>query len=128
MTRRKPMASDFGTYLKFLRLSKNPPISRKTLAEGLSLSPSTVRLIEDGYNPPPNLQRLKLWLTLIGESKRFTEASAFLAAIKTYRKINYKPRHPANEHIDRLIDAYENGNLDEADLTLLQMVAPKAYS
>ena len=124
-SRRTPIGQDFGTYLRNLRVRKN--ITIKRVAEGLNLSYSTVANIEDGYNPPPNQERLRLWLKLIGESGRFIEASRFLRSIRTSRRIDYHPRNPANEHLDRLIDAYETGRLTEADLQLLRMIAPQEY-
>ena len=125
ISKRIPIGSDFGNYLRNLRVRKN--ITIKRLAAGLNLSYSSVANVEDGYNPPPNLERLRLWLKLLGESSRYIEASRFLRSIRTHRRVDYHPRNPANEHLDRLIDAYETGRLTEADLQLLRMIAPQEY-
>lgn len=124
--KRVPMGSDFGSYLKSLRVHNQIPIQQ--LATVLSLAVKTVENIELGYNPPPNQTRLKLWLKAIGESDRYQEACQFLRSLKATRQVRYIARHPANEHIDRLLDAYENGRLSASDLRLLQMIAPWEYS
>ncbi len=124
--RRTPISGDFGTYLKALRIHHN--ISVAAVAEGLSLAPRTVKNIEDGYNPVPTLARVRLWLGLLGESSRYAEASRLLRQIKTRATVVYIPRNPANEHIDRLLSAYETGRLSDADLKLLQMIAPREYT
>lgn len=124
-TNRTPIASDFGTYLKNLRVEKN--LTVRDVATSLNLSPRTVSNIEQGYNPVPNPERLKLWLSVMGCRDRLTEAMSFLSAVKHFRKFNYLPRNEANEHLDRLIDAYEFGRLSPADLNLLRMIAPGEY-
>lgn len=118
--------NDFGTYLKSLRVEKNITIAK--LADGLGLSPATVKNIEEGTNPAPGEDRLQLWLRVLGQSSRYHQARRLLRNVKTFRRINYQPRHPANEHIDRLIDAYDLGRLSKADLNLLRMVAPRKYN
>ena len=123
--KRTPIATDFGTYLKALRVHKG--ITRKKLGAGIGLSYSSIRNIEDGWNLPPTPERLRLWLSLIGESKRYGEATRLLRSIKNIRTFHYYPRNPANEHIDRLLDAYEKGKLTLPDLRLLQMIAPREY-
>jgi hypothetical protein len=66
-------------------------------------------------------------MRILGETKRTPEALSLLRSLKTNRTVRYQPRNKANEHIDRIIDAYDNGTLDVADTKLLQMVAPHAY-
>jgi hypothetical protein len=70
---------------------------------------------------------LKLWLKIMGCSDKIPEALRFLASVRTSRNLKYFPRNPANEHIDRLIDAYESDRLSPADLCLLRMIAPGEY-
>ena len=123
---RTPIASDFGMYLRNLRVEKN--LTAADVGRELSLSASTIKNIEAGHNPPPRPERLKLWLKAIGHSSKYKEAMAFLSAIKTTRMVKYLPRDPANEHVDRLLDAYESGNLSSADLDLLRMIAPGEYN
>ena len=121
-SKRTPIASDFGAYLNTIRTEKN--ITRKYLADQLNLAVNTVRNVEDGYNEAPTGERLKLWLGILGEGKRYKEAVALRASIKVRRRFDYKKRHLANEHIDRLLDAYENDKLTDVDLNLLRMIAP----
>lgn len=123
--KRTPIASDFGMYLRTLRTEKNMSVAQ--VAEQLSLSPNTVRNVEDGYNAPPSGARLKLWLSVVGASNRLKEATALRAAVRTSRHLQYKKRDPANEHIDRLLDSYDKGTLSDLDLNLLRMIAPYEY-
>lgn len=125
-SKRKPISADFGSYLKTLRVKKK--ITAERLAEGLSLSPTTVMNIESGTNPAPNEQRLRLWLTILGESKRFHEAKMFLSSIRVRRTLRYTPRDECNEHIDRILDAYEGGRFNATDISLLKMIAPSEYT
>lgn len=120
------MTADFGNYLRSIRIARDIRVSE--LAELLSLNPQTVSNTESGYNSPPNPERLRLWLDALGESKRYKEALNLLRQFKFQRTIRYHPRDPANEHIDRLIDAYESGRLTPADIRLLQLVSPQEYS
>lgn len=124
-TKRKPITSDFGQYLRSLRHQNGIKVER--LAESLSLSPCTVLNIENGTNPPPNVQRLELWLTILGERNRLNEAKMFLSSVRVKRSVRYTPRDEANEHIDRILDAYEAGRLSPTDMSLLQMIAPSEY-
>lgn len=123
---RKPIASDFGTYLRNLRVSRN--LTLKDLSGPLNLAAKTIGNIECGYNPPPRPARLKIWLRAVGYPEKYNEALAFLSAIRNSRTIQYQPRNGANEHIDRLIDAYESGTLSNADINLLRMIAPDQYN
>jgi transcriptional regulator with XRE-family HTH domain len=124
--KRTPMLTDFGEYLRSVRMLKG--ITRPQLAESLGLSKNTIRNIEEGINSPPNPQRLKVWLSALGEAHRYNEAMKILRQLKLRRVIHFLPRDPANEHIDRLIDSYENGRLSLADLRLLQMISPQEYT
>jgi transcriptional regulator with XRE-family HTH domain len=123
--RENPIGSDFGTYLRILRYNKG--ITVEFVAEGLGLSVRTIKNIETGQQGNPNPERLKLWLKLLGESERYNEAMKFLGSVKNIRQFRYQPRNRANEHIDRLLDAYESARLTEADLYLLRMVAIGQY-
>lgn len=124
--KRTPIGSDFGNYLKALRVEKN--ITAKQLGKQLDLAEKTITNVENGWNNPPNPKRLKLWLSAIGCSDRYKEAMSFISAIKTRRVIYYQPRNLANEHIDRLIDSYDSGKLTVADIQMLRMIAPDQYS
>lgn len=121
-----PIVSDFGAYLKSLRVSNG--ITLKKVAESLNLSVRTVGNTEMGYNKPPNAERLKLWLSAIGETSKYGEALRLLKAVKTYRTIGYRTGDHSNEHIDRLLDAYEQGRLTETDQSLIKMIAPHIYT
>ena len=122
---RKPIASDFGTYLYNLRVERN--LSAKDVAPTLGLSERTIHNIENGYNPPPSPERLRMWLQAIGCKEKYSEAMTLLSSIKLRRYVTYQPRNPANEHLDRLIDAYDSGTLTKADLEMLRMIAPHQY-
>jgi transcriptional regulator with XRE-family HTH domain len=124
--KRKPIKDDFGSYLKYLRVKQG--LTAKEVAKVLELAEKTVTNVENGYNNPPPPERLKLWLSAIGCRERFSEAMSFISATKTRRVITYRARDPANEHIDRLIDAYEDGTLKDADLNLLRLIAPSQYA
>ena len=123
--KRKPIFSDFGEYLRSLRVERN--VTRKNLANELTLSEYTIRNVEEGYNVPPSPERLRLWLMSLGESARYPQALRLLCQTKTKRVVNYKIRNPATEHIDRLLDAYESGRLSSTDLKLLQLISPGEY-
>lgn len=119
------MGTDIGGYLRSLRFHKRIKIQQ--IADALNLKPNTIRNIERGDNPPPSEDRLRIWLNTLGESSRYHEAVALLRSIKTRRTIAYLSRNPANEHIDRLLDAYEQNRLTTADLAMLEMIAPNMY-
>jgi transcriptional regulator with XRE-family HTH domain len=122
---RDPIGSDFGNYLRTLRVERN--LTTKDIAAGLHLKFKTIENIEAGVHCPPRPERLKLWLKIMGCSDKIPEALRFLASVRTSRNLKYFPRNPANEHIDRLIDAYESDRLSPADLCLLRMIAPGEY-
>jgi len=123
--KRKPIFSDFGEYLRYLRIEKN--VTRKDLAKELSLSIHTIRNVEEGYNVPPSPERLRLWMGALRESSNYPKALRLLRQTKNSRQILYKIRSPATEHIDRLLDAYESGRLSYSDLKLLQLISPGEY-
>lgn len=122
---RKPIAIDFGNYLKTLRVERE--IARSKVAKALNLSIVTIKYIEQGINPPPKIERLRLWLSAIGASNKFTEAAELLRSVKLKANITYVSGHPANEHIDRILEAYNTNTLTEADINLLRMVSPRSY-
>ena len=122
---RKPIASDFGTYLRNLRVSKN--LTLKDISGPLNLAPKTIGNIEQGYNPPPRPARLKIWLKVLGYPDKYAEALAFLSSVKHGRSVKYQPRNAANEHLDRLLDAYDSGTLSSSDLNMMRMIAPGQY-
>jgi len=124
--KRKAIFSDFGEYLRSLRIQKN--LTRTEVAKALNLSMYTIRNIEEGYNIPPSPERLRLWLGALGESKQYPQALRLLRQTKNNRTVFYKIRNPATEHIDRLLDSYESGTLSITDLRLLQLISPKGYS
>ena len=62
-TNRKPIASDFGTYLRALRVSKN--LTLKDISGPMNLKAKTLGNIEQGYNPLPRPARLKMWLKVL---------------------------------------------------------------
>lgn len=123
--KRKPIFSDFGEYLRYLRIEKN--VTRKDLAKELGLSVHTVRNVEEGYNVPPSPERLRIWMGALRESSNYPKALRLLRQTKNSRQVLYKIRSPATEHIDRLLDAYESGRLSATDLQLLQLISPGEY-
>lgn len=124
--KRDPIITDFGSYLKGLRLQAS--MSCREVAEGMNLAESTIYNIERGHNYPPNPAALQQWLIVIGFSHKYGEALRLLRKIKKKRLIQYMIRHPSTEDIDRILDAYENNTLDEMDMDLLRMIAPREYT
>lgn len=123
---REPIVTNIGKYLKALR--NHNRITRKIVATRMGLSVQTIANVEDGYNPPPDEKRLRLWMRTLGESKRTPEALKLLRQVRRSRSVRYKPKHVANEHLDRIIDAYDNNTLDEADVKLMKLIAPRSYN
>lgn len=122
---RVPLSTDIGSYLRTIRRAKG--ITLEKVADDLGLSPSTLTSVERNRRKPPTAERLRLWMLALGESKRYSEALTLLRRFKSKREIQYEKRHPANEHIDRLIDAYENYTITDADIELLKMLCPSEY-
>jgi len=112
--------------MKSLRVGNG--ITLRKVADALNLSIRTIGNVEMGYNAPPKADRLKLWLSAIGEPKRYNEALRFLKAVKVKRTIGYRVGDKSNEHIDRILDAYEQGRLSETDQALIKMIAPQIYT
>lgn len=123
--RRYVMITDFGQYLRSLRFDAG--VGLKDLSAALHLSPSSIINVELGYNPAPRPERLSLWLRALGRPDKYPEALLLLQRIKKTRAIRYQVRHPANEHIDRIIDAYEGNRLDPLDIELLRCIALREY-
>ena len=123
--KRSPVLSDFGEFLRSLRIQKN--VTRANLAKELTLSVHTVRNIEEGYNVPPSPERLRFWMSALGESPQYVHALRLLRQTKHGRTITYKVRNAATEHIDRLLDSYESGRLSPTDIKLLQLISPGEY-
>lgn len=124
--KREPLITDFGAYLRKLRLTAS--MTAADVAKVLSLSPSTIMNIEKGYNYPPNPARLSQWLQAVGFPQKLGEALRLLRRIKKKRLVTYFIRHPSTEDIDRILDAYENHTLDEMDMDLLKAIAIKEYT
>lgn len=122
---RIPLSTDIGSYLRTIRREKG--ISLEKVGETLSLSPKTISYIEMNLTKPPTAERLRLWMFSLGEGSRYPEALTLLRRFKIKREIHYEKRNPANEHIDRLIDAYENYTINDADIELLKMLCPREY-
>jgi len=122
---RQPMSTDIGMYLRQLRRQKGYSISE--VAEDLGLSYSSIQSIERNSHPVPSPERLRIWLRAIGANDCYAEAITVLRQHKGSRTIEYEIRNPANEHIDRIIDAYENNTLTRTDLALIRLVAPDEY-
>lgn len=122
---RVPLATDFGTYLKALRADRGVPL--KVIAEGLNLSSQTISNIENNRVSTPHPHRVKIWLGLLGCSDKYDEAISLLRRVKRRRSVEYILRDPATEHLDRIIDAYENQTLDVLDHALLASIAPREY-
>lgn len=123
--KRKVILTDFGRYLKQLRLGRN--ITVEKLSREVGLRPNTITKIEQSSRSPPSEDRLVIWLTALGESKRIPEALRLLKSLKRSRRVTYYPNHPMNEHIDRILDAYEKNQLSLIDQDAISMVALHTY-
>lgn len=123
---REPIITDFGMYLKGLRHLAG--ISGGDLAKALSMSPSTIYNIERGFNYPPSPAQLQIWLRVLGFSHKLGEATRLLHKVKKRRTINYVIRHEATEHIDRILDAYDNNTLSIMDIDILKTIAIQEYT
>jgi transcriptional regulator with XRE-family HTH domain len=125
MEKRNVILTDFGKYLKQLRLAKGITVDQLSMHVGLR--PNTIVKIENSRRGAPSEDRLAIWLTALGETKRLAEATRLLKSLKRSRRITYFKNHPMNEHIDRIIDAYEKNELSILDKDALTMVALKSY-
>lgn len=124
--RRKVMITDFGAYLKQLRIDKGLEI--KDVAPDIGFTENTVYRIEASKRHPPSEDRLKIWLTVIGQSAKIPEALRLLRSVKRSRRVEYHINDPVNEHIDRILEAYENRRLTVLDHDLLSMIALAEYT
>lgn len=122
---REPLSENVGAYLYNLRMLKN--VSRQDVADHLTLSPHTIRNVENNELNVPQM-RLKLWLQFLDAMDHYDQITSIMRTRKTQRKFNYTNNNKANEHIDRIIDAYEHNRLNDTDLALLRMVAPYEYN
>ena len=122
---REPLSENVGAYLYNLRMLKN--VSRQDIADHLTLSAHTIRNIENNECNVPQM-RLKLWLQFLDAMDHYDQINSIMRTRKTVRKFNYTTNNKANEHIDRIIDAYEHNRLNDTDLALLRMIAPYEYN
>jgi transcriptional regulator with XRE-family HTH domain len=128
MSRNKPrehLITDFGTYMRSLRLEQE--VTLKTLGKELKLSPQTISNMERNRGYLPNIPRVKLWLCILGCEHKFNEAITLLRRVRSRRTIDYVLKSDATEHLDRIIDAYEMGRLDDTDKQLMSMIAIREY-
>lgn len=123
--KRKPLTENLGAYLYNLRMLKN--ISREDIAKHLNLSPATIRNVENNVSHVPPM-RLKVWLTFLDSMDHFDQLMVIIRSTKINRKFDYALNNPANEHLDRLIDAYERNSLSDTDIKILRMLAPYEYT
>lgn len=122
---RLPIITDIGAYLRTLRV--NAGISAAEVGKKLNLTARTIYNIEYGQTYPPDPERIRDWLIVLGEIDRFAEALALYRQYRTHRTIYFRTRDEANEHIDRIIDAYQRYGLTDTDIALLRMIAPNEY-
>lgn len=120
------MITDFGAYLRQLRIDKNLTI--EMIAADVGYSPLTITKIEKSLMAPPKERRLRIWLAAIGESAKLPEALRLMRSVKRSRRIQYHINVAVNEHLDRILDAYENNALSVLDCEILSMVALKEYT
>lgn len=121
---RVPLSENVGAYLYNLRILK--AISRETLAEHLHVSKYTIRNIENNEKPI-RPERLKLWLRFLDCSEHYNQILHITRHTKLRRIVYYQLGSDANEHIDRILDAYENNKLSPEDIMILRLVAPSHY-
>lgn len=124
-TRRQIVITDFGAYLKRLRIDKNITLTK--LSKEIGYAPEVISKIEKSTRLPPPEHRLALWLSALGESKRLPEALRLLRSVKRSHRVFYFANDPINEHIDRILTAYANHRLNTMDKDLLSMVALGEY-
>lgn len=124
--RRHVMITDFGAYLKQLRLERN--MTQVALAELVNYTPMTIKMIESSKSPPPTERRLRIWLNALGMSKKLPEALRLLRSVKRSRRVLYHINDKINEHLDRILDAYDNHTLTPMDKDLISMIALQEYS
>lgn len=126
LEKRRILITDFGSYLRRLRMEKG--VLTKDLAAKIGYSEGYVHVIEYGNKHLPSERRLALWLEALGLSPRLPEALRLLRSVKHKRTIQYRRGDEINEHLDRLLDAYDNDTLKDIDKQLLTMIALREYS
>ena len=124
--RRRVMITDFGAYLKQLRVDKGLTI--EMIAPDVGYTRDTIMRIEKSHLAPPKEHRLRIWLAAIGQSAKLPEALRLMRSVKRSRRIEYKINNAINEHLDRILDAYENNALGVLDCDMLSMIALREYS
>jgi len=124
--RRRVMITDFGAYLKQLRVDKG--LTVEMIAPDVGYTIDTISRIEKSHVPPPKEHRLRIWLAAIGQSAKLPEALRLMRSVKRGRRIEYKINNAVNEHLDRILDAYENNALGVLDCDMLSMIALREYS
>jgi transcriptional regulator with XRE-family HTH domain len=124
--RRRVMITDFGAYLRQLRIDKGLTI--EMIAPDVGYTPDTIMRMEKSKLAPPKEHRLRIWLAAIGESAKLPEALRLLRSVKRSRRVLYHINNPVNEHLDRILDAYENNALTVLDIDILSMVSLKEYT
>lgn len=97
------------------------------LSKLVGCSEMMVSKIETSQRNPPSEARLSIWLASLGASSKLPEALRLLRSVKRSRRIVYFINDPINEHLDRILDAYENHRLKPMDKDLLSMIGLQEY-
>lgn len=97
------------------------------IAKIVGFSEMMVSRIENSIRNPPSEARLRIWLAALGESNRLPEALRLIRSVKRSRRVVYFINDPINEHLDRILDAYENHRLKPMDKDLLSMIGLQEY-
>lgn len=72
--------SSFGSYLRFLRGSKDPPMSQEMLAEAIGRKKMTISQFEQGKNAPPQGELLNKLIDALALTAEQERQLRFLAA------------------------------------------------
>lgn len=102
-------------------------MSLDELSKALDTSKNSISMIESGASKITSTHKLKLWIRALGLTPRLNEVYSLYRRIRTNRSVYYQHGHEANEHIDRILEAYENNELTEFDIEILRTVATSQY-
>jgi len=121
MTVRKDPITDFGLILRNLRT--NLGITTTVLAQQIGLSQTYVTHVEKGVTSAPKRDTLRKWLKALHCEERFEELNSLALLNRTSVHAKLIPRDPSNADLARIIDAYKENRLTEADRLTLSVIA-----
>ena len=121
MPKRKDPITDFGLILRNLRT--NLGLTTVGVAKEIGKSQSYITHVEKGMTAAPKRETLRKWLKALHCEERFEELHSLALLNRTSIHAKLVPQDPSNADLARIIDAYKENNLSEADRLTLSVIA-----